>query len=362
MKMPDGMIWICQDCGGRAISLGVLRREVKAGPINQIWREACNEQGLVGRLCPSCAKPMKIVQATSPDGSFPVDVCRRCQFLWFDKGEFEAMPPLPPPPPTQEESLPQEARERMAEEQVRYMGERAREESFAEEGPDESWKKIAGFLGLPVELDNPVHQAPWLTWTVGMLMVLATALSYPHLREIVDRFGLIPLHPWRLGGLTLVTSFFLHGGIVHLLSNLYFLATFGDNVEEILGRRRLVLLLATAAVAGDALHITLEPQSSLPCVGASGGISGIIVFYALQFPQAQLGFCLRWWYRFQWWQMSAIWAMVIWVLLQFWGAAKQIAGFSDVSSVAHLGGAVVGFLFWLGLRWKLNQAHPDTEA
>lgn len=350
MKTPDGMIWACQDCGGRAISLALLRREVQAGPVNQIWRAARDEQCSTGRLCPACAKPMLIVQTTPDRIRFGVDVCKRCQFLWFDKGEFDAMPAAPPHPQTWENSLPQKARELLAEEEVRRIGERAREESMAEEGPDEWWQKIVGLLGLPVELDNPVHCTPWLTWTVGALMVLAMALSYSHLREIVDHYGLIASQPWRHGGLTWVTSFFLHGSILHLLSNLYFLLVFGDNVEETLGWPRFLLLLIASSVAGDALHIALEPRAELPSVGASGGISGVITFYALQFPRAQLGLCWRWWCYVRWLQISAFWALAIWVLLQIVGTAEQVAGFSNVSSLAHLGGATVGFLLWLRLR------------
>ena len=123
-----------------------------------------------------------------------------------------------------------------------------------------------------------------------------------------------------------------------------------------------VLLLIASAVAGDALHIALEPRSDLPSVGASGGISGIIVFYALQFPHAKLGFCWRYAWRYQWIQMSAVWAMAIWVLLQMVGAAEQVAGFSNISSLAHLGGAVVGFLFWSSLRLKLNLSQSMENA
>ena len=293
---------------------------------------------------------MIVVQATPVGSRFEVDVCKRCQFLWFDKDEFETMPAVPPPPPTWKETLPERAREAIAEVEVQRIAERAREESFGEEGPDEWWQKIAGFLGLPVEMDNPVRNVPWLTWTVGAMMVFVTALSYPHLREIVDRYGMIASQPWRLGGLTWVTSFFLHGGILHLLSNLYFLLVFGDNAEETLGWRRFFLLLVASSVAGDALHTALEPRTELPSVGASGGISGVITFYALQFPRARLGFCLRWGWRYQWLSMSAVWALAIWVLLQVIGAAEQVAGFSNISSLAHLGGATIGFLFWLRLR------------
>ncbi|MBI5687226.1 MAG: rhomboid family intramembrane serine protease [Verrucomicrobia bacterium] len=344
------MIWACQDCGGRAISLGLLRREVQAGPINQIWRKARDEQGSAGRLCPSCMKPMLVVQVLPSGSRFDVDVCKRCQFLWFDKGEFDAMPALPPRPQTLEESLPQKARELVAEVEVRRIRERAQEESFGEEGPDDWWQTVAGFLGLPVELDNPARYTPWLTWSVGAIMVLVTAFSYPHLGEIVDRYGMMASQPWRHGGLTWLTSFFLHGGVLHLFSNLYFLFVFGDNAEETLGWRRFLLLLVAACVAGHALHIALEPRTEWPAVGASGGISGVITFYALQFPRTRLGFCLRWGWRYQWMSMSVVWALAIWVLLQVVGAAEQVAGFSNVSSLAHLGGAVIGLLFWLRLR------------
>src|SRR5437870_11119967 len=75
-----------------------------------------------------------------------------------------------------------------------------------------------------------------------------------HLEEMIHRFGLIPAQLWRYGGLTWISSFFLHGGFWHLISNLYFLLLVGDNVEDYLGRGRFVLLLTLATLGGDALH------------------------------------------------------------------------------------------------------------
>jgi membrane associated rhomboid family serine protease len=77
-------------------------------------------------------------------------------------------------------------------------------------------------------------------------------------------------------------------------------------------------------------------------VGASGGISGIIVFYGLRFPQARL----RYFRLFRWFSMPALAATGFWVVTQLLAAREQLSGASDVSALAHLGGALVGLGFW----------------
>ena len=88
-------------------------------------------------------------------------------------------------------------------------------------------------------------------------------------------------------------------------------------------------------------------HSTAPSIGASGGISGIIAFYALEFPRARLGFLLRYYWRFGWIQIPVWAAFALWILLQFFGVYAQVAGFSNVSALAHLGGTAVGLFFWL---------------
>ena len=72
---------------------------------------------------------------------------------------------------------------------------------------------------------------------------------------------------------------------------MYFLLFFGDDVENFLGPLRYIALLAIAALVGDLVHIASAPNSTIPCIGASGGIAGVITFYALAFPPAKIGFC-----------------------------------------------------------------------
>jgi len=76
----------------------------------------------------------------------------------------------------------------------------------------------------------------------------------------------------------------------------------------------------------------------------------VIAFYALKFPHARLGFLFRYFLYFRWIHIPAWGALVLWLLLQGVGAFQQVSGYSNVSSLAHLGGAAAGFLVWL--KWR----------
>ncbi|HCP92182.1 MAG TPA: hypothetical protein DIT76_09095 [Spartobacteria bacterium] len=110
----------------------------------------------------------------------------------------------------------------------------------------------------------------------------ASTFAFTQLHEIVLRFGLIPAQASRLGGLTFLTSFFLHAGVLHLVGNIYFLFVFGDDVENFLRPFRYLALIAMAAFIGDLAHIAADPHSQIPSVGASGGIAGVITFLRAQ--------------------------------------------------------------------------------
>jgi len=128
---------------------------------------------------------------------------------------------------------------------------------------------------------------------------------------------------------------------------MYFLLAFGHAVENFLRPLRYLALIALAAFIGDLAHIALDPRSQIPCIGASGGIAGVITFYALNFPRMRLAFLMRWgfiWFR--WIRLPAWFVFVLWILFQIIGTLEQKAGMSSVSSAAHLGGAAVGLAAW----------------
>src|SRR5204862_319962 len=187
------------------------------------------------------------------------------------------------------------------------------------------------------------QREPWTTWLLSATIIGGSLVAFPHLREVVQRFGLIPAQATRLGGLTFVTSFFLHAGIIHLAGNMYFLLAFGHAVENFLRPLRYLALIALAAFIGDLAHIVLDPRSQTPCIGASGGIAGVITFYALNFPRMRLAFLMRWGFVwFHWIRLPAWVVFVLWLLFQIIATLEQRAGMSAVSAAAHLAGAAFG--------------------
>jgi membrane associated rhomboid family serine protease len=284
-----------------------------------------------------------------PGKELALNVCKRCEFVWFDAREYEAIPPAPAPKEAdrlEETKLPEAAREQLAIYRAHQIAEEAK---LTNPEPDSNWKLVPALVGLPVEMESdPLVQTPVATLSVSVLIILFSVLAFNDLNSVVQNFGLIPNEALRYGGLTFVTSFFIHAGVIHLLSNLYFLVVFGIHVENYLGSRRWLILVAAAALAGNLLHIALDPHGDIPCIGASGGIAGLIAFYAFKFPHARLGFRPLWGfvYRLPWFQLPAWSAFILWLLLQIIGAIDQIRGFSGVSSLAHLGGTAVGIGLW----------------
>ena len=280
MQSSAGVYWACQDCGGRTVAISILRKVVGEQPITRLWADA--RSAPCGRKqCPTCRN---LMPETIQDG-LKLDVCKVCQFVWFDAREFEQMP-VASPIMAKRAELPQAAREAIALYEVKRM-----DEMITEDEPPETWQQLPAVFGLPVECDTPAMAGfPVVTWTVALCVIAASITGFMFADPVLKEFSLIPAEAGRYGGLTFITSFFLHGGILHLVSNLYFLIIFGDNVEDYLGRWKYGALLLCATIVGDLAHIAGEPRDLLPCIGASGGISGIITFYALQFPHARLGF------------------------------------------------------------------------
>jgi membrane associated rhomboid family serine protease len=275
-----------------------------------------------------------------------VDICTRCHFLWFDPSEFEALPAQPTPPPAPEMS--DEAREIMATTAAQQIAEQYRHSGDGAAAPGEMWKYLPALFGMPVEYETSIlARLPWMTWLVAALATGVSVAGFANLDGVVKQYALVPSDAWRHGGATLLTSFLLHGSIFHLISNMYFLLVFGDNVEDALGKGAYLAMLVAAALVGDLMHIAYDPRPDVPVIGASGGISGIVLYYALRYPRARLGILLRIIFYFRWIQVPAYAYVGFWIFFQVIGAAQQLAGVTNVSALAHLGGASVGLAAWI---------------
>lgn len=351
-----GMVFDCPKCQGRAVGLSLLRRLGSNECVLQLWKRARQRNGQTGAACPVCRRPMTELPVWENRPTPRLNVCIGCQFVWFDAHEYEQFP-LPdgaPSPP-----LPEKVREVIAREELRRNAERARRGAYGQSGPDKPWHWILGLLHLPVEEDAPALRSwPWLTWGLAAALVAVYLLTVGNLDAVIQEYGFVPAQLWRHDGATWITSFFLHAGFWHLLGNVYFLLIFGDNVEDDLGRWGCAIMLAIAALVGDLWHVVGNQHSMIPAVGASGGISGIVTYYALRFPRAQLGFVVY----YQWVHIPAFAALLFWFALQLVYVWSAHQGIGNIAALAHLGGAAVGAVAWLlwgfnSLGWESGVRH-----
>lgn len=349
---------VCPACRGRTATLENLRPFARKGAVVGLWRNAVLPGTPERVACPACSRPMRVVDGGLPGVPLELDVCPRCRLVWFDAAEMERFardrPPEPaaPSPALADEALVAYAKSRA--EQARVRTERSLEGGAFNETPPETWQWIPALLGLPLELDRPAGRTrpPLATWITAAVILVGAALALTDLKPTVAALGFLPSQPWRGGGVTWISSLVVHGGILHLLGNLYFLVLAGDDVEEVIGPLRWLALFLLAGIAGNLVHGHFDPRPDTPLVGASGAVSGLMAFYALRFPRARLAIVFRLWLRFAFLRIPVWVAVVLWLAVQALGAYVQRGGCSSVSALAHLGGFAVGTVFWAWTAWR----------
>lgn len=154
-----------------------------------------------------------------------------------------------------------------------------------------------------------------------------------------------------LGGpvpLTLLTSMFLHGGWGHLLGNMVYLGIFGDNVESVFGHVRYFLFYLACGIAGALAHIVTAPHSTVPTLGASAAISGVLAAYVLLFPHNRVMV----WLAFRVMAVPALLVIGLWAVLQVVSGAGSLVRASEggVAYMAHIGGFICGLVLAAILR------------
>jgi membrane associated rhomboid family serine protease len=176
-------------------------------------------------------------------------------------------------------------------------------------------------------------------------------------REVEQLISTWALVPNAMRWETLVTTMFLHGGIGHLFGNMLFLWIAGDNVEDRLGHLPYLVFYFAAGIAGSLLHAATASGTlaSMPTVGASGAISGVMGAYLVFFPGNRIKFVLVLFVAFPTFLMRAWQAIFLWVGAQLLMARHQMDGVQageqvTVAVFAHLGGFAFGFLAALLLR------------
>jgi membrane associated rhomboid family serine protease len=192
---------------------------------------------------------------------------------------------------------------------------------------------------------------PVINWTLIILNGLAFyyewQLSEAGLNRFIHSWGLIPsqlvadpAEAW----VTIFSSMFLHGGWFHLLSNMWVLAIFGDNIEERLGSGRYFIFYLLSGVAAALLEVYIQPGSSTPTIGASGAIAGVLGAYLIQFPRAKVASLVPIIFIFTIIEIPAVIFLGFWFVLQLFSGwlTLQGANAGGIAWWAHIGGFIFG--------------------
>lgn len=207
---------------------------------------------------------------------------------------------------------------------------------------------------IPIRDINHTRRTPVVTWGLiaanVLIFVGSLSLGTQGAEGVVMRFGVIPdvimngnwgatrgaggaLGSW----ITPVTSMFLHGGLLHLGSNMLFLHVFGDNVEDVLGRGKFVLFYLLCGLGAVIGQIMVDPNSMVPMIGASGAISGVLAGYMTLFPHARVVTLIPIFIFIHFMEVPAGIFIILWFVLQL------VQGYLSLGMIAEGGGGVAWF-------------------
>jgi len=217
---------------------------------------------------------------------------------------------------------------------------------------------------IPIKDDNPTRRTPFLTVAIVAanvaVFLYAKALGQTGFNVFTIRLGLIPFEithavdaisptPIPLY-LTLFTAMFMHGGWMHLGGNMLYLWIFGNNIEDTLGHVRFLIFYLLCGVVATLAHVMSAPDSTVPLVGASGAIAGVLGAYMAAFPRARVHVLVFLFFFIQVVRIPALLVLGFWFIIQLLNATADSGGTGGgVAWYAHIVGFMVGYL-WMRRR------------
>ncbi len=219
---------------------------------------------------------------------------------------------------------------------------------------------------IPLRDKNPTKLVPFVNVAIILVNIIVFAYEVSRgeaLNEFIRHFAVIPVDiSGSIGGRgiqfrsigTLFTSMFLHAGWLHLGGNMLYLWVFGDNIEDKLGHARYFFFYLICGLISSVLYIYVDPQSTVPTIGASGAISGVLGAYLLLFPKARVLTVIPIFIFLQFVELPALIVLGLWFVLQFFsGLASLGYGTAEAGGIAwwaHIGGFVAGLVLVLPMR------------
>jgi membrane associated rhomboid family serine protease len=210
---------------------------------------------------------------------------------------------------------------------------------------------------IPLRDDNPSATTPFVNYSIIALCVIVFLwqLTLPEAagQAAVYSLGLVPAvlfglaqlpDPWVVAPATVFTSMFLHGGLLHLGGNMLYLWIFGDNIEDSMGHGLYAFFYLLCGVAAALTQALPDPSSTVPMIGASGAISGVLGAYLLLYPRARVLVAVPLFIILYTLRLPAVIVLGMWFVMQLLSTLGA-SGAGGVAFHAHVGGFIAGLAF-----------------
>jgi membrane associated rhomboid family serine protease len=221
---------------------------------------------------------------------------------------------------------------------------------------------------FPLQDTVPSRSVPLMTWTIilinGIAILYELSLSSEQLEQFLETLGMVPA---RLAidsdaYLTLFTCMFLHGSWMHFIGNMWMLYLFGDNVEDRMGPGRYLIFYLLCGLAAGVTHYLTNYGSTVPTIGASGAIAGVLGAYFVLFPTARVITLVPILFIPLFFEIPAIVFLGIWFVSQLFSGTLSLLSTQDYGGVAwwaHVGGFVAGIILLPLFKKSREQYRPD---
>jgi len=313
------------------------------------------------RLCPHCKTEMKKLNYAY-DSNIIVDKCETCNGIWTDNDEMMRLAVFRKGNP---------ALDRMGEAIAKNRGEvlnkRYNDESSSNyHNSTGAWFRGTGLrIILPLSDNQERSTFPFIVVAIIAINIIVFILQLiffknDALLQFYNQFGLIPSSAFTSiqGGYSFITSMFLHGSMIHLFGNMLFLWIFGDNIEDRFGHVKFIIIYLFCGIFADIIYVAFNGGSTIPCIGASGAISGIMGAYFLLYPLAKIKTLIY----------GAIVDIPAWTYIGVWLGFQITFAYVErnrigggIGWMAHIGGFAAGIIIVLFAKY-LNKEKENTPS
>jgi membrane associated rhomboid family serine protease len=212
---------------------------------------------------------------------------------------------------------------------------------------------------IPLRSSEPHYTPSRVTLIIILMNVLvflyelSLGLSSYRLNYFIAQYGIVPAH---LSLVSIFTSMFIHGGFLHIAGNMWFLWIFGRGIEDILGHGKFLFFYLACGVAAAVTQILVNPSTTIPTVGASGAIAGVMGAYLIKFPRARIVTLVVIIVFLTTVDIPAAFLLLYWFAIQFFNGVGSIgysqASSGDIAFFAHVGGFLAGMGLILAMPTK----------